>query len=283
MRAVFHYLRDGLTPIYGEREARNISLMCMESLLGLSRLDVWMDSGKLSESEILRVHFALKRLKKGEPMQYVLGHAFFCGLKLKVSPAVLIPRPETEELVQWVKEHASAEAVIIDVGCGSACISLALKYQLPKAVLYALDVSEEALAVARENAENLGLDLSFVECDILQDKPSVPMLDVIVSNPPYISVEEQDQMLPHVLAHEPALALFVEERDPLVFYRRLADLGKSMLKANGQLFFEINPRFVDEMKQMLESAGYESELKMDMQERPRMIRAWRKPCVNAGN
>jgi release factor glutamine methyltransferase len=248
----------------------------MESLLGLSRLDVWMGSGNLSESEILRVHFALKRLKKGEPMQYVLGQALFCGLKLKVSPAVLIPRPETEELVYWVKEHAKPEARILDVGCGSACISLALKSMLPKSMVYALDVSEEALQVASENAETLKLDVSFVACNILERMPAVPKLDIIVSNPPYISTEEQEQMLPHVLAHEPALALFVEARDPLIFYRRLAALGPSMLMAGGQLFFEINPRFVDEMGQMLHSAGYDFEIKMDMQERPRMMRAWLK-------
>lgn len=236
------YLREHLSSRYDEREAAQITDALFAHFFSWSRADLVMQRNeRISESEILKLHFALKRLKKGEPLQYITQTAYFRGDAYFVSPAVLIPRPETEELVSLVLEkNTSAKASILDVGTGSGCIPLSLQKALPQAYIAAVDVSADALDVAKKNASLLQLSVDFSLCDILQSAPEKTDWDIIVSNPPYVLESDKAQMSEHVLAHEPHLALFVPDTDALRFYRRLFQLTASHLKSGGYLICEVH-------------------------------------------
>ena len=214
------------------------------------------------------------RLKQFEPIQYILGETEFFGLKLKVNPDVLIPRPETEELVQWICETSwPPKSVILDVGTGSGCIALALKKQLRHTEMCALDVSERALQTAIENATKNGLEVHFIHADILQwSKKDWPLFDCIVSNPPYVRELDKKQMQPNVLEFEPETALFVSDDDPLIFYRETGHFAAHYLKPGGKLFFEINENLGDETCGLLKYIGFKNiKLRKDIHGKDRMI------------
>lgn len=217
-------------------------------------------------------------LSHGKPVQYLTGETLFYGLSFKVNGSVLIPRPETEELVDRIihdiKPVYPADFRLLDIGTGSGCIAISLKKNMPQAVVDALDISTDALAIARQNAENNQVDVQFIKHDILTSSANDwPFYDVMVSNPPYITTQEKAQMHPNVLKYEPHSALFVDDHEPLVFYEAIAVFAQQFLKANGFLFFEINERYGKEMIKMLKDKGFINILLThDMQGKDRMLR-----------
>ena len=233
----------------------------------------------LTEDEELLAWATLNRLHGGEPVQYVTGIADFYGLQLKVTPAVLIPRPETEELVEWILEDNPIGSVrrVVDLGTGSGCIPLALQARRPEWFCEGVDVSPEALEVAGDNCRMLKSTVLFNEGDILQGSfTRTAYYDIIVSNPPYIPPSERDRMGISVLEHEPDLALFVPEDDPLIFYRRIAELGLDGLKPDGVIYLETNEHNSDQVMRLLQDLGYgRVERRKDLQRKWRMIRAHR--------
>lgn len=271
----FLQMRQALSAVYDAREAHALALLVLEEVFGVSAVDVYADKVRnFSEEEHGSLANILQRLCNSEPVQYVLGYADFDGLRLAVSPATLIPRPETEELVAWVAaESAEKPCRLLDVGTGSGCIAIALAHRLPQATVEAWDVSEEALAVARKNVESLGVNVGFTCCDLLAEPQTQGAFDFIVSNPPYICESEQADMEAHVLRHEPHLALFVPNDDPLRFYRALARLGQRALSAGGSIFMEINQAYGAETAALFEAMGYRTELRRDFFRKDRMLRA----------
>ena len=269
-----------LSEVYDAGEAKALARMLYEVRYGLSLGDLLMgrDEGvPQDELEQLAV-----RLEHQEPIQYVLGQADFCGRTFKVSPAVLIPRPETEELCQWVVEEvreqgrAAGEGLsVLDIGTGSGCIAVTLAAELAEARVRAWDISEEALQVARENALRNGVSVSFEHHDALHATTTAqPTTDIIVSNPPYICNRERSAMEANVLEHEPHTALFVPDDDPLLFYRAIAQYGREALKPGGRLYFEINPVYRDPLDEMLRRMSYHDiAIKADQYGKQRMIRA----------
>ena len=277
VRHLFNSIVEQLSPKYGEREAKSLSQIIFEDVLHIFDFD---DTYDLPESEIIKVYSIKDRLLKGEPLQYILGQADFYGLKFKVGPSVLIPRPETEELVHWALETAKANAFqsikVLDIGTGSACIPVSFKKEYPDAIVHALEVSTEALAIAKENAIKNEVEIHFVLGDILDENkwPELDTFDIILSNPPYIPSEESDKMPDWVIEYEPHLALFVENEDPLLFYDTIANFAKIKLNPGGFLFFETNEFNAEKVQKVLLDKGFESVvLKQDMQGKDRMIRA----------
>ena len=269
------YFRESLQNLYVEREVNQITALVFSELLGYSRADLTvLADEKLSESDILKVHFALKKLLKLEPVQYVLGYTEFMDLRLKVTRDVLIPRPETEELVYWIKNSMEAESpLILDVGTGSGCIALGLKKLIPNAKVFGSDISETALNVARENAEINNLDVEFIVQDALKTADIGQPIDLIVSNPPYIPLRDKKEMSTLVYDNEPNVALFVDDQDELIFYYRIVNHALINLKPGGVLFFELHEQNDKAVESIMKSAGFENvELKLDMQEKPRMIK-----------
>ncbi len=255
--------------------------LIQEVRFGLSPVDICLDGGReLTIEERTEMQNILARLKKKEPVQYVLGRADFCGLSLIVAPGVLIPRPETEELVDWiVADHADSAPALLDVGTGSGCIAVTVAKQLPRAAVSALDVSTEALAIARQNAEEQGVGITFLQTDILLEaeaESDTPQWDVIVSNPPYVRQSEADEMTVQVMAHEPHLALFVPDDDPLRFYRALAHYATKHLRPGGHLYLEINAALGPDTVRLLTDCGlHDVRLRRDFCDRDRMIRCTR--------
>jgi release factor glutamine methyltransferase len=276
MQKTIQYIRAELAPFYPETEISGFVQMIMNSVLGLSYTQMILEKDRVLESsESDQIKVIVERLKTHEPIQYILGVAEFFGLELKVQPGVLIPRPETEELVDWIcKTEIPASAKILDIGTGSGCIPLALKNELPAAEVMAVDVSEKALSIAAENAQNHQLEVEFELADILKwEEGSWPQFDVIVSNPPYVMEREKKQMEANVLEHEPGLALFVSDTDPLIFYRAIAQFASKQLNESGYLFFEINENLGDEMVELVKQLGFKSiELRRDLNGKNRMLR-----------
>ncbi|MBT9392972.1 peptide chain release factor N(5)-glutamine methyltransferase [Hymenobacter sp. NST-14] len=272
-------LSTALQALYDVPEAEAITAQVLEHLLNLTPLQRRMRAGEEVGAEVRLAELPgiQARLLLHEPLQYVLGVAHFAGLELEVTPATLIPRPETEELVALMarEQHGRPGLRVLDVGTGSGCIPLALARQLPGACLTAVDVSAAALAVARRNAARYQVAIDFQQVDILTDVPRLAApLDVLVSNPPYVLENERPLMRPNVLAYEPATALFVPDHDPLRFYRRIAGLGRELLRPGGALYFEINEQFAAETVDLLWSLGYrETAARHDIFDRSRMVRA----------
>ena len=266
--------------MHGAQEARAIVYALLEDIFGLRRTDVLLGKFEaLSEAE--KLHFArcAKRLSEGEPLQYVVGTAPFGDLRFEVTPATLIPRPETLELVEWVvaEEKKRPSLRLVDIGTGSGCIAISLAKLLPQAKVSAWDISAEALAVARRNAEQNGVAVDFKQVDVL-NITEAETYDCIVSNPPYICEEEKAEMTDSVLLHEPHTALFVPNNDPLRFYRAIAKLGVRSLAPGGSLYFEINRAYGAETCDLLRQLGYtDVELRKDFYGNNRMVRGKRKP------
>ena len=258
MNEIVAYIRSRLQPYYTAEEVSALSRIVCCDLLGQAPTDYYL--GKdivLSSKKEQELEDILQRLSRFEPLQYIEGRTLFLGREFWVAPGVLIPRPETEELVELMLKEIPADARILDVGTGSGCIAISLAKELPDALVTAWDVSPEALSVARANARKLQADVRFVECDVLACQvDEVGLYDVIVSNPPYVTEAEKADMEPNVLQWEPSLALFVPDDDPLRFYRRIAVLGRDMLADGGRLYFEINRAYGREMVEMLRTMGY---------------------------
>ncbi len=256
------YLKE-LETVYNEREAGSLLNVLIKHFFGLSRVDQAVQADfRLSESEILKLHFAVKDLKNQKPVQYITGEAEFQGLKLKVTPDVLIPRPETEELIDLiVKENKPGKInSILDIGTGSGCIALSLKKYFPAAEVTGIDISEAGLKIAKENGKLNGLQVNFVKADILDSKVKnkFDKFDMIVSNPPYVTEDDKILMEKNVLEFEPHLALFVENNEPLVFYDRIADFSVEKLNPDGQLWFEVNEKYGHEVSGLLKHKGFKN-------------------------
>lgn len=275
-----------LSGIYPIEEIHSFFHILTKKHLALTRLDVVLEPGREISAPTLSLYTeALKRLEKHEPIQYIIGETEFFGLIFKVNPATLIPRPETEELVDWILSEIKTRRIpseklkILDIGTGSGCIAMALAKNLPNSMVGALDISSEALKIARQNAILNGVNVNFFEVDILQiDNLSshigIENYDIIVSNPPYIREMEKEKMMPNVLEYEPESALFVKDTDPLLFYRKICQLSRNHLKPNGSLFFEINEELKNEMRELLKKEGFsQMEFKKDIYSKDRMVRA----------
>jgi release factor glutamine methyltransferase len=234
----------------------------------------------ISAEQVLAFETAATELVAGRPIQYITGKAWFMGEAYTVNEQVLIPRPETEELVDWVTEYAEIKGKalrILDIGTGSGCIAIALKKAMPDATVAAIDISPSAIKIAEANAAALKADIEFITLDILNTAFLPGQYDVIVSNPPYIPMEEMKNMDLQVTDHEPNIALFVPDEDPLVFYKAIARLAKLHLSSNGQLFFEIHYDQGDAMIALLDEMHFHAELRTDLFSKDRMIRASLKP------
>lgn len=275
MRTIAKKIEEGFATTYTDGEIKALTRIIATELLGVSQMAFYLkDDITLTAEQETLLDNAIERLKKQEPIQYILGYSDFCGLRFKVTPATLIPRPETSELVEWIASEATGNGSILDIGTGSGCIAVSLAHKLPQSKVTAWDISNEALAVATENSKANGCAVAFEEVDILAYEPTGEQFDIIVSNPPYIKENEKAAMHSNVLDWEPHTALFVPDSDPLLFYRTIAKKGLTLLNPGGRLYFEINRAHGKETIEMLESLGYTGiELRKDFAENDRMIRA----------
>lgn len=279
LKQIFHKELDA---IYGEDEVRSFFFLLTESYFGFSRLDLAMQpSLAITTNEHSKIMEALSLLKSQYPIQYILKETEFYGFPFKVNSSTLIPRPETEELVSWVRDTAEAINVtnsnikILDIGTGSGCIAISLAKILPKVHVSAIDVCKKALKIAKENAVLNSVDVNFIEANILEPQNDLftQALNIIVSNPPYVRELEKKEMKPNVLNNEPHLALFVENDNALQFYKAIVDFSKMHLKENGVLFFEINEYLGQEMIALLKENNFTNiELRKDMFGKDRMIK-----------
>lgn len=272
--SVQEHLFAQLSSLYDARESSNIISELFRHYKQWNRADVLMNKDKrISESEILQFHFAGKKLAKGEPLQYILGKAWFRGLEFTVNPRVLIPRPETEELVQLILDkNEITSPSILDIGTGSGCIAISLKKEIPSANINAIDVSEDALSVAKHNAELNKVEINFIHQDILNTELGENKYDVIVSNPPYIPLREKSEMRKQVTEHEPNLALFVPDENALLFYSRIISLAKKHLSSHGKVFCEMHEEMEDALKIEFKKKGVKTiDFLQDMQGKTRMF------------
>ena len=268
--------RAELTPIYGEPETDSFFSLILEHLHGMTRVDLALRPELPLTGELLaRWTDILGRLRQQQPIQYILGEAHFYGRRFRVTSDVLIPRQETEELVQWIlSDKRPGAPAILDIGTGSGCIAISLAAEWPEAAVSAIDVSPGALEVASRNASAAGVSIQFHEIDILRASSSPGSFDVIVSNPPYVRVLEKHEIKPNVLDHEPHLALFVDDDDPLLFYRKIAQLAAHHLKPGGKLYFEINQYLGQATVNLLKQYFQHVELRKDIYGNDRMICAY---------
>jgi release factor glutamine methyltransferase len=285
IKDVFLSFQHTLETLYNARETGAITLMVLEELTGFSRAKIKaFPENEIPANAIEKLTAILEELKTGKPVQYILGTTEFYGLNFLVNPAVLIPRPETEELVEWVlqseklKTKSEKSLSILDIGTGSGCIAVSLKKNLPGAGVTAIDISTGALQTAKQNAVINEVEVEFIEQDILQSEKlkvkSQKKFDIIVSNPPYVTLEDKLQMHQNVTGFEPHTALFVPEHDPLIFYKAIAGFAAEYLENNGLLFFEINENYGKETVELLSHNKFINiELRHDMSDRYRMIKA----------
>lgn len=288
------YIKEQLKKIYEEEEAGKIADLAIEHISGLSKTErISRKQEELSASQLEQLQKDLQRLQQHEPIQYIMNKTWFYGMELYVDPNVLIPRPETEELVQWIVDDVKASAKnvfvrdsmeadvtdqlkILDVGTGSGCIALALKKAMPKAEVWGCDVSEEALNVARRNGSTLNIRVDFQGLNFLDEaqQVSLPTVNIIVSNPPYVPLKDKVQMHANVVNHEPHTALFVPDNESLIFYEALVDFGKKRLYPNGTFYMEIHEEIGPDIVNLFKENGYDNvELRKDLQGKDRMIRA----------
>ena len=264
-----------LTPLYEISEAKAIVRWVLDVRFGLSMADILCDKvNQLSADDQKELETMTQRLEKGEPVQYIIGMADFCGRQFHVAPGVLIPRPETEELCRWITQKNRPSVLsVLDIGTGSGCIAVTLALEMPKAKVTAWDISDETLRIAQKNAQTLGAEVTFEHQDILNvslhDK-----YDLIVSNPPYILPKERDGMGKNVLDYEPHQALFAPEEEPIIFYQRIGDYAWQSLNPGGALYFELNPLTADEVSDYLQRLGFsEIEIRQDQFGKQRFLKA----------
>lgn len=265
------HIKNSLCNIFSEEEIRVITLLILENITGLNKTQLISNRDLiLSDTQKNDAEKIIYRLKTHEPIQYILGETEFYGLKFKVNQSVLIPRPETEELIELPPTPLKGE--LLDIGTGSGCIAVSFKKKFPNLNVSALDISFDVLEVAKENAVLNNVEINFIEADILEIKELDKKYDVIVSNPPYVLERDKKNMQPTVLDFEPHNALFVEDDDPLIFYRKIAELAKNYLNENGSLYFEIHSEQGENCKKLLELIGFENvTLHKDLSGNDRMI------------
>ena len=277
MQTTFEQMQSELKGLYPETEIKSFSYLIIEKLTGFSRTEVYVNKNTLfSNEQYHEIESFIEKLKKFIPIQYILGETEFYGLPFYVNKSVLIPRPETEELVDWIctENNKSQGLQILDIGTGSGCIALSLKHEFPNSVVNGFDISEKALETAQRNATRNKLEVNFRIVDILNTPDIASKWDIIVSNPPYITENEKDDMLPNVLEHEPHLALFVPDNDPLLFYRKIALFALQHLQPNGKLYFEINRTQGKQCVDLLTEMGFiDVMMKKDISGNDRMVRA----------
>lgn len=269
-------MRKRLSGIYDDRERETVILLIFEYVKGWHRVDLIINEGKeLSDYSRRKIDGIVDRLILGEPIQYITGTARFFGMDFKVSPGVLIPRPETAELVDWILDENNGDDLrVLDIGTGSGCIAICLARNLAFANVKAIDISPKAIDVAKENAEMLKAKVEFEEADMYKWSPEPNSLDIVVSNPPYIAPDEKDDMEVRVKDFEPEEALFVSADDPIRPYRRIEEIASQGLKSGGKVYLELNPRFADEVKAYFVKKGWGSvELRIDSYGKKRMMRA----------
>lgn len=274
LKSKFH---EQLSHLYPKTEIDSFVDLLMEHILGLTRIDRALQPKlKLLKNQLASFEEALELLKKEVPVQYILGQTTFYNLPIQVDENVLIPRPETEELVKWVLDdlRQKSKLNVLDIGTGSGCIAIALAKNLHEATVCALDISEGALSTAKKNALHNQANIRFVQKDILRTKTLSESFDVIVSNPPYVRTAEKKDIQNNVLQHEPHKALFVDDENPLIFYQKISDLALKYLNPGGHLYFEINQSLKDEMLCMLTKKGFsKNESKRDLFGNHRMTRS----------
>ena len=270
------FIKSELKDLYSPDEISSLTRLILEKEFAIPFADILACKfNHLSDAEMQKLTEIVGKLKNSEPIQYILGETDFFGLAFYVNGSVLIPRPETEELVQWVLESAENKPMkILDIGTGSGCIAVTLAKKLPSAEVHAWDISEDALEVARKNAERNGVKVIFVKRDMLLEPVSDEKFDIIVSNPPYVTEVEKTEMQENVLNFEPHLALFVPDDNALVFYEKIADFALTNLNKGGQLFFEINRAKGADIARLLEEKGFKNiELRKDISGNERMVMA----------
>lgn len=276
LQATIIYFKNQLTDFYDESEINSMLSIVLNYYFGITRTEIVLDNKRLfSESDLLKIIFTVKELKKLKPLAYILGEWEFYGLKLKVDKSTLIPRPETEELVALVVGENPVAQHIIDIGTGSGCIALAIKSQLKASNVYAWDVSDEALVKVAENARLNDLTIHIEQVDILTSKNKILdfKVDVIVSNPPYIPNNEKELMNKNVLDYEPHLALFVADNNPVLFYDAIADFALINLNSTGKLYFEVNENYAEEVAKLLEKKNMKDVLIIkDINEKNRIVK-----------
>ncbi len=275
MQVTIQYIEKELKPFYPKTEIQALTRLIIEHVSGWDFTEQLLNKNKtIDKDNLQKIVAIINRLKKHEPIQYILGETEFYGLKIHVNPSVLIPRQETEELIQFVLEkNFKQDPVFLDIGTGSGCIALAIKNNLKNAAVHATDNSEEALNVARLNAERNNLDVTFFISDILYwENKKWNSYDLIVSNPPYVRISEKQQMKSNVLDYEPLSALFVPDNDALLFYRRITEFATKYLNKGGLLFFEINENLSEELVDLLSDFRFRQiELRADINGKKRMI------------
>ena len=271
-REIFLQLRDVASELYGEEEGRQIAEMIVLAKGAITRNELLIEYDK--ELEIKDIDTIIAQLREWRPVQYIIGLSSFDDMDLEVGDGVLIPRPETEELVEWIASEAQQSAKIVDVCTGSGCIAIALRRRLSNSRVWGIDISKEALNIARRNAQKFAPSVEFIEGDALGDFSQCVdgKVDVVVSNPPYIPISHRELMRPNVTEHEPSIALFVDDSDPLLFYCMIARRARTMLRMGGKLYFEIYENFADEMRVMLSSEGYSNiVVREDFRGKQRMV------------
>jgi release factor glutamine methyltransferase len=273
------YIKNAMLSLYEERESNNIALLIIEWLSGKSRMEQILDKAhSISPKQIDSLNEAVNRLSKGEPVQYIIGEAWFMGYPFQVNSNTLIPRPETEELVEWIlKDVSQAGLTVLEIGTGSGCIPIALKKKNPHLQISSIDISAGALAVAEKNATELNAEIKFFEFDFLKEETWNALLsyDIIVSNPPYIKASEAVTMHQNVLLHEPHNALFVPDNNALLFYQKINTFSKAHLNIGGSIYVEINESLGKEVVDLFSESGYQVELKKDLQGKDRMAKMYR--------
>lgn len=271
-----HYYEQ-LCSVYDKDESNAMILILLKHYFNIDRVKMALEPNlRLSESEILKIHFAVKDLLKNKPIQYIIGKTEFCDLKFKVNESVLIPRPETSELVRLIVNSRQPSAIsnIIDIGTGSGCIAISLAKVFPHSQVYAMDISEKALTTAKENAIDNNVNVTFIHDDILSLRDNIERkFDIIVSNPPYVRELEKAEMRDNVLKWEPHNALFVTDDNPLIFYRSILEFAKEYLNENGEIWFEINEFLGKEMTSLCKEFGY-SDVKIfkDFRDKERFMK-----------
>lgn len=261
---------------YPAEEVFSFFFLLTEAFFGIKRLDLALNPEiEIDENQGQKLDLTLARLKKHEPIQHIIGETEFFGLTFKVDKNVLVPRPETEELVQWILDDFASEKKalkILDIGTGSGCIAISLAKHLSAAQISALDISEKALKIAKTNAEINNAEINFISEDILKTETLTESWDIIVSNPPYVRQLEKKEMHRNVLEYDPPTALYVKDEDPLIFYKKITKLAKTALNSGGQLYFEINQYLAEETEKMMREQGFSTEKRKDIFGNYRMLK-----------
>jgi release factor glutamine methyltransferase len=286
---IYNDFKNKLKTIYDDREADNVSDWVFENVTGLKKWERRENQNKeINETEFEKLKNYLEELLEHRPVQYILNEAWFYKMKFYVNEHVLIPRPETEELVEWVINDAKFERAnnskqtnIIDIGTGSGCIPVSLKKELPESNVTAIDLSEKALLVAKKNAVQLDAAVDFFQIDFLKKEEweTLSEYDIIVSNPPYIPINEKEILAKNVTDFEPEIALFVDDNDPFIFYKNIPKFAKSHLKENGKIYVEVHEEYAREVKNLFENAGFISEIKKDIYGKERMVKALKSKTI----